>query len=359
MSLFLPGTNPHNSRRMAEEEESVTGAYPASDDEEAVVGPYPGGADDDAYDEYPDTNAQFGADVVGPYPGGEEDGDDVVGPYPGGADDDDAYDAYPDTDAQYGGDSHDAIGPPVGPAAPRASPPPMAAAPPAVAAAPPPPSAQAPPSSAPAPPRWRPPEWSKPPQLHQPKIEAWENGRCARSMSLRGAPVFIVGRNGQQADVIVADNSVSRAHAAIINSSSATFVQDLSSAHGTFYDDGGRTAHIPQLGTRLDPQAAPTKLVEGATIRFGTYAATVYKIVGLQASTVERWRPPPWSAPPRADRVLLLEVRSTSVSNPYLQHLADDGGDVDEVIAVSSACTIFGRSSHADVVLREQHNDVV
>ena len=172
-------------------------------------------------------------------------------------------------------------------------------------------------------------------------------------MSLRGAPVFIVGRNGQQADVIVADNSVSRAHAAIINSSSATFVQDLSSAHGTFYDDGGRTAHIPQLGTRLDPQAAPTKLVEGATIRFGTYAATVYKIVGLQASTVERWRPPPWSAPPRADRVLLLEVRSTSVSNPYLQHLADDGGDVDEVIAVSSACTIFGRSSHADVVLRE------
>ena len=296
------------------DDEGVTGAYPASD-EEAVVGPYPGGEDEEA--------------VVGPYPGGEDDNsypnadgridDAVVGPYPGGDEDD----AYPDTDAQYGGDAFDVIGPSAGPAAPPLPAPaarPLPATAPAPAAPPPPPVQ-----------RWHPPDWSKPPQLHQPKIEAYENGRCARSMSLRGSSFFIIGRNGQQADIVVADNSVSRAHAAIINSSSATFITDMDSAHGTFYDESGRTAHIPQLGVRLDPKGEPTKLVDGATIRFGTFAGTVFKIVGLQVSTVERWKPPRWAVPPRTDRTLLLEVRSTSVRNPYLEHLAAEGGDVDEV----------------------------
>ena len=46
-------------------------------------------------------------------------------------------------------------------------------------------------------------------------------------------------------------------------------------------------------------------------------------------------------------------MRSTSVSNPYLQHLADEGGGIDEVLPISGRATVFGRSSHADVVLRE------
>ena len=59
-------------------------------------------------------------------------------------------------------------------------------------------------------------------------------------MSLGGSRAFIVGRNGQVADIVVEEASLSRAHAAIINSSSATFVQDLGSAHGTVLDAEGR-----------------------------------------------------------------------------------------------------------------------
>ena len=303
-----------------QDEDAVVGPYPGEQDEDAVVGPYPGGGDDDD-NPYPNTDDQFGDDVVGPYPGGDEED-----AYP---DSDAQYGAYPDTDEQYGGAAYDAIGPSAGPAAPPAAPPGPAAHPQPAAAppAPPPPCVQ----------RWHPPDWSKPPQLHQPKIEAYENGRCARSMSLRGSSFFIIGRNGQQADIVVADHSVSRAHAAIINSSSATFITDMDSAHGTFYDESGRTAHIPQLGVRLDPKGEPTKLVDGATIRFGTFAGTVFKIVGLQVSTVERWKPPRWAVPPRTDRALLLEVRSTSVRNPYLEHLAAEGGDVDEVSMANPA----------------------
>ena len=177
--------------------------------------------------------------------------------------------------------------------------------------------------------------------MHQPKLECWENGRMARSMSLKGARFFIVGRNGAQADIVVAADSISRAHAAIINSSSSTFLHDLDSAHGTWYDEGGRTMHVPQLGVRLDPGGEPTKLVEGATIRFGSHAQLVFRIVGLQAETVQRWKPPAWAAPP--GRRVCLEVRSNSGANPYLEHLA--GGDIDETLNLTSHATTFGRKA--------------
>ena len=55
---------------------------------------------------------------------------------------------------------------------------------------------------------------------------------------------------------------------------------------------------IPQLGEKLDPSAEPTKLIEGATLRFGTTAALVFKIAGLEAEKVVRWQPPAWAARP-------------------------------------------------------------
>ena len=184
--------------------------------------------------------------------------------------------------------------------------------------------------------------------MHNPRLECFENGRMARTMSLKGGRTFIVGRNGAQADIVVGDSSVSRAHACIINSSSATFVHDLDSAHGTWYDEGGRTNHVPQLGVRLDPNAEPTKLVEGCTLRFGTHAALVFRVAGLEMDQIKRWQPPAWAA--RPSRTVHLEVRSNHVANPYLEHLA--GGDIDEFVKLSSPCTVFGRSAaHAEVVV--------
>ena len=324
-----------------EENEDVVGPYPGAEEEDDAVGPYPGGDDDDnVVGPYP--GGDYEGAVVGPYPGGDDD-DDVVGPYPGGDDEE-----YPDTDAQYESTSV------------------AQSVPPAVAAPPPPAAPAAPPPPPPAPPpesrKWRPPDWSKPPVMHNPRLEAWENGRMARSMSLKGARYFIVGRNGEVADVIVPDSSVSRGHAAIINSSTATFVHDLDSAHGTYYDVGGRTMHVPKLGVRLAPSDEPTKLVEGASLRFGTVASTVFRVVGLEAATVKRWHPPPWASRPEG-RPRCLEVRSNHVANPYLDHLA--GGDVDETITLTGACTTFGRTASlvdivvADASISRQHAAII
>lgn len=190
--------------------------------------------------------------------------------------------------------------------------------------------------------------------MHQPRVEAFEDGKNMRSMSLKGARYFIVGRNGAQADIVVADPSVSRAQAAIINSSTATFIADLDSAHGTWLDTSGRTLAIPQLGERLDPNGEPVQLTEGATLRFGTFAKTVFRIVGLSPPKVERWAPPAWCQKPDG-RSLRLEVRSNTVSNPYLSHLGEDGAGVDEYLPLATQCTAFGRSAaHADVVLRDE-----
>lgn len=186
--------------------------------------------------------------------------------------------------------------------------------------------------------------------MHQPKLEAFEGGRMARSMSLSSQRTFVVGRNGAQADVVVADPSLSRQHAVIINSSSATFVQDLESAHGTWYDESGRTLNVPQLGVKLGTE--PVKLVEGATLRFGTLKATVFRVTGLEQAKLERWQPPAWAHPPT--REVRLEVRSNTVSNPYLAHL-DEGSDVDEVLPLRSRCTAFGRSAQlVDIVVKDE-----
>ena len=338
--------------------EDVVGPYPPSDDggdgedADGVVGPYPPSDGDGAGD----------ADgVVGPYPpsddGGGDDAGGVVGPYPpsdeGDDHSEDVVGPYPSTGENMDGSSCNVTGPyppmPVGNAMDPAPVGPMAAA-----VAPPPPAPLQPVVSEP-PRRWEPPDWAKAPVLHQPRLEAYENGRCTRSMSLLGARYFTIGRNGAQADIVVPDASVSRAQAAIVNSSSATFVCDLDSAHGTWIDEAGRTLAIPQLGVRLDPSGTPTKLSEGTTLRFGTFAKTVFRVTGLEQAKVERWQPPAWVHRGTQRPSMRLEVRSNSVSNPYLAHLAaGEGGDYDEVLPLTESCTRFGRSAaHADIVVRD------
>jgi len=237
----------------------------------------------------------------------------------------DATDAYPDTDAQY--DATDAY-------------PDTDAQYEAEATAPQPKA------------RWRPPDWSKLPVMHKPRLEMHENGRCARSMAISNSRCFVFGRNGQVADIVVPDNSLSRAHAALINSSSATFIQDLDSVHGTWVDFDGRSINVPQLGQKLKAGEEPTKLIEGATIRFGNCNA-VFRIVGLQHDVVTRWDPPRWTQPPSVP--CHLEVRSHAFSNPYLAHFADEeGGDADELFALKTRCTLLGRSAAVvDVVLKD------
>ena len=51
---------------------------------------------------------------------------------------------------------------------------------------------------------------------------------------------------------------------------------------------------------------------------------------------------------------MALEVRSNTVSNPYLAHREDEGGDIDETLRLSSAVTSFGRSAQlVDIVVRD------
>ena len=287
--------------------DEATDAYPDTDAQYA----------DEASDAYPDTDAQYAADATEAYP-------DTDAQYA------DATEAYPDTDAQYADEVTDADAQSGEPAAAPEEPP-----------------------AAPAPkPHWRPPDWSKLPVMHKPRLEMFENGRCARSMAIGHARCFVIGRNGQVADIVVPDESLSRAHAALINSSSASFLEDLDSAQGTWVDLEGRTLNVPQLGTRLVPGDEPVQLCENATFRFGSCNA-VFRIVGLQHETVRRWEPPRWSQPPGAP--CHLEVRSNAYSNPYLAHLADEeGGDADELFRLTSACTVLGRSAGVcDVVLKD------
>ena len=296
-------------------DEATDDAYPNTDGQYGATDAYPDtdGQYGVASDAYPDTDGQYGATDACP---------DTDGQY--GV----ARDAYPDTSAQYGDATDDAY---------------------------PDTSAQYEQPEQPAPKqRWRPPEWSKLPVMHKPRLEKREAGEPTRSMSLGGSRAFIVGRNGQVADIVVEEASLSRAHAAIINSSSATFVQDLGSAHGTWLDAEGRRTHVPQLGERLG--AEPVKLVEGMTLRFGQ-SKIVFSVAGLSPDVVAKWAPPPWAEALKAPG--RLEVRApTKKVNPYLAHAEGDAAaaaDADEVIELAGRATVLGRTAAlVDVVVRDE-----
>ena len=109
---------------------------------------------------------------------------------------------------------------------------------------------------------------------------------------------ILVGRTIGHANVEVGHSSVSLVHAAVINSGSKTFVQDLGSKHGTTID-----------GVALVPQQA-TEVKEGSNIVFGlsdiTYCALGVTYDPKKAATSikdaaasqGRWASPPWATPP-------------------------------------------------------------
>mmetsp|Transcript_7037 Transcript_7037/g.22276 ORF Transcript_7037/g.22276 Transcript_7037/m.22276 type:complete len:274 (-) Transcript_7037:114-935(-) len=188
--------------------------------------------------------------------------------------------------------------------------------------------------------------------MHTPRLEMIERGQVSRSMAIGERPVTILGRHGGVADILLDDPSLSRLQAALYNSSSATFLADLDSAHGTWYDAVGRTHAVPQLGVRLDHTAEPQQLAEGATFRLGA-SKVVYRVAGCEPVKVARWRPPPWAEEPA--RKCYLEVRSNDFSNPYLEHLREgEGGDVDEELPLCGRATVFGRKAElSDVVVTD------
>ena len=109
---------------------------------------------------------------------------------------------------------------------------------------------------------------------------------------------------------------------------------------------------VPQLGMRLQAAAEPVELGEGTAFRLGT-CATVFRVVGLGSVQVKRWQPPSWAEAP--DVPCHLELRYNTYTNPYLSHLDDDGGGIDETLPLGVPSTVFGRSAElADVVVRHE-----
>ena len=162
------------------------------------------------------------------------------------------------------------------------APPAIAAARPAATATPPPPS------------RFRPPAWAKPPSGGRaPVLDVYENGELKRTVRLDGR-ALVLGRCAP-ADVVLEEPSVSRMHAALLNSTTATFLLDLDSAQGTFVGDE-RVAALPQLGVRAEAGRA-IELKENATVRLGA-SCVAFKVHGLAPPELERWSVPAWCTLP-------------------------------------------------------------
>jgi len=138
---------------------------------------------------------------------------------------------------------------------------------------------------------FEPPNWSKLPSGHpEVRLDVFRDDRKLGTLPLGDEKFLLVGRSEEHANMIVNDASVSPVHAAIINSGSKTFVQDLGSKHGTYVDD-----------TRIKANA-PMELKEGAGIRFGD-SEPLYRIIGIQydkkkAVTSNEWAPPEWATDP-------------------------------------------------------------
>jgi len=148
--------------------------------------------------------------------------------------------------------------------------------------------------SAASPQRWRPPEWAKLPELQDLRLEVVQNELPSRTVDLSKTRALLVGRQKDLVDVVIDDASVSRQHAAFVNSSTGSYIMDLNSAQGTYLADERVTA-VPQLGRRIDA-SKPVPLEEGQTVRLGA-STIVFKIVGL-ASGLEKWQVPAWCTLP-------------------------------------------------------------
>jgi len=116
--------------------------------------------------------------------------------------------------------------------------------------------------------RWQPPAWAVVPT--QPvNMRLMRGEEAVQELDLSRKPAYVMGRNGQQADLVVPHDSVSRQHAALVHGapaadgSSSVHVVDLKSTMGTFIDPYSRGDW-----NRLPPNT-PTILPVGGRVRLG------------------------------------------------------------------------------------------
>jgi pSer/pThr/pTyr-binding forkhead associated (FHA) protein len=116
--------------------------------------------------------------------------------------------------------------------------------------------------------RWQPPAWAVLPT--QPvNMRLMRGEEAVQELDLSRKPAYVMGRNGQQADLVVPHDSVSRQHAALVHGapaadgSSSVHVVDLKSTMGTFIDPYSRGDW-----NRLPPNT-PTILPVGGRVRLG------------------------------------------------------------------------------------------
>ena len=166
------------------------------------------------------------------------------------------------------------------------------------------------------------PQWAKRPEGRTPSIGIYSEGTLTRSVSLKDSRMLVIGRCAP-ADIILEEPSVSRFHAAIINSATATFVMDMDSAQGTFVADE-RTTAVPQLGVRVEPKKA-VQLSENATVRLGS-SRIAFKVTGITLPDLERWTVPAWCTLP--NRYIDLHGGPTGGVNVHRKDLSDVKGVV-------------------------------
>lgn len=166
------------------------------------------------------------------------------------------------------------------------------------------------------------PSWAKVPSNHpNVRLEVNENGTLLGRLPLGTERYVIVGRASGHVNIEVSDPTVAPVHAAIINSRSKTFVQDLGSRHGTFLN-----------GRRIEAQK-PKELLEKDKLRFGE-SDLVYRARGIKADVPsEKWAPPPWATPP---------------ARPCDLHTISKSSDSRSVTSLEQGCIVVGRMKQTE-----------
>lgn len=102
-------------------------------------------------------------------------------------------------------------------------------------------------------------------------------------------PVVIIGQ-GAQSDVVIADDSVSKAHARLEFEDGAWRLTDLASTNGTFVE-----------GVRLAPEV-PTPVTYGASVRFGGVRLQFRAVENADPQTAREQYVAPAAPTPVAER---------------------------------------------------------
>eukprot|EP00316_Scyphosphaera_apsteinii_P011912 CAMPEP_0119300670 /NCGR_PEP_ID=MMETSP1333-20130426/2575_1 /TAXON_ID=418940 /ORGANISM="Scyphosphaera apsteinii, Strain RCC1455" /LENGTH=437 /DNA_ID=CAMNT_0007302517 /DNA_START=14 /DNA_END=1327 /DNA_ORIENTATION=- len=128
------------------------------------------------------------------------------------------------------------------------------------------PAVAPPPAAASKEQRWKPPAWAVIPNLPV-EMELQRGGAVIQTLDVSRKAAYVLGRNGQQADLVVPHDSVSRQHAALVHGaqgpsgSASVHILDLNSTKGTYIEQSSGWK-------KLSPNA-PTLLPPGGRVRLG------------------------------------------------------------------------------------------